>query len=483
MAGLAVSLLCLIRVWYLVMHPDLAITNVPDDAFYYMKLAQNRLALGSWTFDGTAQTSGFHLLHAYLLVAMDFIFRPAAQDWLFVLKVVGTTASLCLGLAASLVVRSVQLTFGCSGWWALPVFVSPMAMNLSSFVMESHLVVLAAAAVWFFAGSPSRPNRLGSLGLIGLGVLAALTRSDFVVLLGVMWLVAAVFWRRDSGLRLRRVSLILGAALVGFGLTVTHTYLISHTLFQTSVSTKFRWTTSSWGGASTVFAAVSACFVLLFGLSLAYVVVKARRRVSADLLAEPISAAAWLSLLAYCAVYAWSAAGLQPWYSASVVVPAALLLAAIGGTLTTRWDRFGALLVAVVSIFALTSLTASIWPHQLGILRASQRLSEYPQVQHIGSWNAGILGVTSGITVTNLDGLVNDDAAAAGARGDILGYLRQRGIDYVVDHPATISTYQSGQGNGQLGRCMEPVAELNEPTEPLFQGEPVTLFRVLPGCS
>ena len=40
---------------------------VPDDAFYYLKMAQNKAFLGIWSFDGINTSTGFHLLYGYLL--------------------------------------------------------------------------------------------------------------------------------------------------------------------------------------------------------------------------------------------------------------------------------------------------------------------------------------------------------------------------------------------------------------------------------
>ena len=58
---------------------------LPDDAFYYLVLADNRDALGSWTFDdGTTLTSGFHplfaLLHSWLAGARRSLAGSALRD-------------------------------------------------------------------------------------------------------------------------------------------------------------------------------------------------------------------------------------------------------------------------------------------------------------------------------------------------------------------------------------------------------------------
>jgi len=119
--GALVCVAGLVRVWYLVGRPETAIGVVPDDAFYYLKLAHNRAELGWWTFDGVSPTSGFHLLHAYLLAGMDTIPGYRGDDWLSAFVLVGVLASVCLGAAAALTVLTAQRAFGSRcGWWVGP---------------------------------------------------------------------------------------------------------------------------------------------------------------------------------------------------------------------------------------------------------------------------------------------------------------------------------------------------------------------------
>src|SRR5882672_11990704 len=52
---------------------------VPDDAFYYLVLAKHFAQLGRWTFDGTTNTTGFHLLHPYGLALVYKLLAPGKQ--------------------------------------------------------------------------------------------------------------------------------------------------------------------------------------------------------------------------------------------------------------------------------------------------------------------------------------------------------------------------------------------------------------------
>lgn len=480
--GLLVGAVCLARVAYLLSRPELAITMVPDDAFYYLKLAQNRVLTGTWTFDGTSVTTGFHLLHAYLLALANLVFRPAAQDWLFMLGVVGAFASVCLGLAAGLTCRAAQrVAGGPAGWWTLPVFLSLPVVQSATLLMESHLVVLGAAAVVHLVSVRPRLTPLHAAGCVAIGLLAGLTRSDFALLPLLLWVTSLLLRHRDGSPRAAPSGLVFLGSVLAFGVTLWHSYLVSGEFLQSSVRTKLRWSVE---GDAAVTRLVGPVYIALFLLVLGYVALVVRRRGTPRLLAEPVALACVLAVVGYSGVYATVGQGVQDWYIAPLVVPVAMTLAAVGGRLDVRPARplVAALTVASVA-FTVVQFNRQLWPWQLGMLHAAERLRDDDSIHHVGSWNAGILGVVSGKVVTNLDGLVDDGAAEAGARGDILGYLRQRGIGYLVDHADAVARPESGQADGRLVACAQAVAVLSEAGDRPSPGSgPVTLFRLRPDC-
>lgn len=478
--GLLVTAVCLVRVAYLVARPDVAITVVPDDAFYYLQLAHNRVQLGAWTFDGAAQTSGFHLLHAYLLALLDLVLGDAGRNWLLMLGVVGTFASFALGLAAALLVRAGRQVNGDhAGWWAVVVLASAPVVITSTMLMESHLVILGAAAVLAVVADPGRPTGWRAAGILVVGMLAALTRSDFVILPGILWLTCLATWRADQD-RARRATLVLVGSLAGFGLTVLHTFLISGTLLQTSVLTKLRWSSTvglTWGE---ILAIWNVMLLVVVG---AFVLVVVRRPDSLRLFREPIGLACLFSLLAYGVVYGLAKRGFQVWYGASMVVPLAFFFTMVGGVVRPRWSRAVAAVLVVASVLSsLLSLGTQQWPWQLGMLHAAERLREDLSIDHVGAWNAGILAIVSGKTVTNLDGLVDDRAAEANAEGRLFDYVRERGIEDIVDHADALEAPGDEQPDPRLQRCVRQVAVLSDPGDPRSGSGPVTLFRLVPGC-
>lgn len=116
----------LIRVFYFYISDDKQLISViPDDAFYYLVLAQNRVEYGFWTFDGTAPASGFHLLYAYSLSAIYALFGKL--DWRTLYLTVGIMASSVIAIACYLMLRVIQEVIGKDGLpWGLAAFFHAM---------------------------------------------------------------------------------------------------------------------------------------------------------------------------------------------------------------------------------------------------------------------------------------------------------------------------------------------------------------------
>lgn len=76
----------------------------------------------------------------------------------------------------------------------------------------------------------------------------------------------------------------------------------------------------------------------------------------------------------------------------------------------------------------------------------------------IGSFNSGIIGYYSDRTVVNLDGVVNNEAAAAIRINQLLRHIRQMNIEYVVDFDIGIQRYRPFMG-GTIEDSLELIHE------------------------
>lgn len=483
-SGGAVAAAGLARTAYLRTNLDLAITDIPDDAFYYLKLASNFAHSGQWSFDGTAPTSGFHLLHAYLLAFASPILGDRALDWPYMLIVVGAFASLCMGFATTLLVRVAQRVYPeAAAWWVVPVMLTPVAVNAATMLMESHLVVLAGAIVFYAITGTAQPRWTTGFGLIMLGFLTALSRLDFALLPGVAW-VAFRVRARVQPVNARRADLVFAGTLAGFAVTLAHTWAVSGTLLPTSATAKLSW---SLAKPVQFLVALQVLDIVLIALLLALAVSGTRRGRASWFHDTPVTLASVLGLLGYAAFYGTATSGAQKWYLTSMLVPAALLLAAIGGQVAQRAGRLVTTIVAsalAVGCLALSVVgsAAPIWPWQIGMLHAAQEVGADPSIERVGAWNAGIMSVVSGKPVTNLDGLVDDRAAAAGRAGALFDYLRARNIDHLADAESIVKVDEAGAVDPRVARCYVKVWRLSGDSDPNTAGGPVWLFAYQPGC-
>jgi len=350
---------------------------------------------------------------------------------------------------------------------------------LSTMMMESHLVILAAAATLYAVSRTDVPSTAGQAGLVALGFVSSTTRSDFVLFPLLLWAGMALH-RRTVATGYRRASLLLAGSLAGVAFTAAHTLMVSGTLLQSSVRTKLAW---AQGGSAGVWGLITLLNVAVFVMVAVYAVMTRRRPPSVTLLSNPLTLACLLTIIGYGAAYALAGKGLQPWYAASLMVPLAFVSCAIGARLPGRHPHIVGL-VATLAALALTAgqLGQQLWPWQAGMMHAAERLQTMPGIDHVGSWNAGILGVLSGIQVTNLDGLVDDEAARANQQNRLLEYLQQRRIDYVVDHADAPAHPEGNHPDERLLRCLEPIRTLGNASDPFSGTGPVTLFRLRPRC-
>ena len=171
--------------------------TVPDDAFYYFKIAQNISAGQGSVFSPGEPTNGYHPLWMVVLVVVHFVTRPSPET--FVLESLLVAAALNL-LAATLLCRLLA-TFGFSeaqsGFGALLYLTLPWTVNLTLSGLETPLYFvclfgfLLAAQRCFDAHAPLRERHGVVLGLAaGLLMLA---RTD-----GLLF-TARCFWRSSTG--------------------------------------------------------------------------------------------------------------------------------------------------------------------------------------------------------------------------------------------------------------------------------------------
>lgn len=500
--AVATTILGLSRTVYFAHSPDtVLITILPDDAFYYIQIALNRVTTGLWSFDGVAPTTGFHFLYAAALAAIQAL-RPGI-DWRQLFLIIGLTATVFYGLSTYLVVRSADRLWGHSvaPLAALP-FLTRISLSQVTTMMESWLVIFFAASTLYAVINNARLDRQRVLLLVLTGFLGSLSRTDYGLLPLSLFVCLSVLAKVQPGFhayRTRSLLVILGMA-AGILFSFARDYLSVGHVFQASAEVKHHWSSLaghsalvpyrligssglpglSWFGKWDGFCILTILLLggTIWGMRLGW----HKRRP----LACTLHNACLLTLFGYVLFYRHNSQALQFWYVANFLAPMGIIWASLG-TLVARRRRLvwgsGTLIAAV--IVGASTLFRVHWPHQVGMMHAGHRLRNHGSGATYGAWNAGIIAFFSKAPVHNLDGLTNDRAVPFIKSNALFDFIKENHISYLVDYAVMLdsSSYRNrgGYADERATRCVVPQGTLDGDA-PAFEGTHVVLYKVDANC-
>jgi len=493
----------------------LQVQYTPDDAYYYLVLAQNLLRWRTWTFDGGhSSTSGFHPLLAYLLALVYAVARPSSAEFVrysLALGSIATAAALSIAWGVGLKLRRPSLMI------VLAVLLTSGNVVLNSVSgMEWSLVLLLALLYWmqFLPHRAPRTTAWDHALVFTLGLLGSLARSDFGLLAGSLWVACLAVWLKtkstEIGQTTRHAFWGLVGASVGLLLVLGQNYTITGGFLQSSARMKAYWMevygSAHWRAIRTMMglfnliplrSTSAGVRLLLYGLVLVLGLAVAWRAWRKSALVGPRPGEQALVLLGASivqlvgSVILYSRSGSIPqWYTANAIVPIAILLVAafryLDSLLPNRifaWCASGILLpIVILNVAGLYPIGGdhAPMPHQQIMLRAGRDLAQRELDGRVGSWNAGIISYYQGGTVVNLDGLVNDGIYPWVVRNDLSGYLTEHRIRYVIDFENVFVDPERQRRGGYEG--VDLLKRL-QPVKVYDQGEyywkRLTLYRVL----
>jgi len=503
-------LVCLIevaRIAFLARLPDGALVqNIPDDAFYYLQAARNFCRLGRWTFDGVAPSSGFHLLWGYVLAAL---FRVHIGASLHVLFLVGSILqSLGLALAAFFLTKTAERFAGPGAWGGvLLVFLSGISLLQGTWMMESSFAILSGAVIFYFIARVDLQVTAAILmSVLFLGILASLARSDSGLL--ALWLLIGHVFLWKFGISNRKMMLaastLLLGTLLGVGMVLFHTHLVSGQWSQASAQEKFFWSTvtgrsltqpvhifllffnplinSIWAKRHP--SGIGYLRLLELALTAAGLVMMIRTRRRPETLAFAL--VSLLTILSYCFFYRYDSAAVQPWYVGNFQAPAALLT---GIGLAWFFQRYPCAMTSALAMICLCSITCSFrasFPWQETMWRAGIFLHSHQDMRPVGSWNSGIMGYFADDGVVNMDGLMNDTVLSYTKRGDLATYFSQRKIRYIFESPQIWDAdmaKRGGYGDGILQHCIRRSEDpFPDDRYNFFAGSHIRIYEVNVDC-
>jgi hypothetical protein len=456
--AIGLSTLAIAHFFYIVTRPKRVLIGfVPDDAFFELQIARHFLATGKWSFDGSlTTTTGFHLLNVYLMSLFPRLFD---SPWLAV------KFWMSAGLLCSIGAIVVTTTFVARRFrppaqlLVVLLFCAPAFLSQSLSILEYPYVVLVASLyVSAVFREPDSYDKRQTICVVLLGIVGSLARSDFGGLPLMIFVACACFGMASGVWRyLFRSIAGLAGAIVGLGTVFVHNYLFSRQLLSGSVKAKALWATrvgyrlrpSIEIALDTLGRTRKLSLLVVLGVTAVILVGWLHRRAAnrLELKSPTLLHDDLLFMLAgsgaialYVIVYG-ADGGIQPWYTASFVIPFVLVLAPLFGFLES--DAFAqgcaAIGIAILCARNLPQAFQPLWPYQYNVLAMSDYLREHPVEGQIGSWNAGILGYFLDGGIVNLDGVMNDQIYPYVLDNRLIAYLDATNVKYVADYPNLIN--------------------------------------------
>ena len=483
--------------------PPERVQFVPDDAYYYLALARNFVNQGQWSFDsGVSVTTGFHPLHAYALAAVYSLTHATTErfvDYGLMLSFLAAVPAFLLAMLFS--VRAGRLLIGL----VLLLFVlsKNVSLNTVSAMEWSWVVSLSAFYCLAFWRLWRVPSMTTFAAIIVVAFLGSLARTDFGLLPAALAAAALPSVRRPAG-RVRFAGAVAGLAAACFGVACTlgHNYAVSGQFLQSSARMKLLWLGACGpspvpiaGRVLTLFGSASWPTVLLASIVILGALIYGTcrfmgvwcsadrdNRADSDPDQVAIHAVLWFgslaTLTAYIVFYSFNPAGMQPWYTAGLIVPLLLFLSLPFSKIRVTHPLHLAVLTVLLVLVARQSALASVlratppWPHQVSMLHAGLFLQKLELAGKCGSWNAGIIGYYEGGHVVNLDGLVNNDIFQYAKENKLGVYIDERRIVRIVDFAYVLEDAEMRRRGGVRGSGISPPSDAREAVRQSYRGNP-----------
>jgi hypothetical protein len=471
------------------------VAYVPDDAFYYLVLARNKVQFGVWTFDGLGPATGFHLLHGYVLFLIYKFFGEISFDSLFLLVTFCSSVTIVISwVTISFFSISRVRLHPVAILGLLVPFLSPAVLAQGTSMMESWLVILMGSALLlFFNCGPSNTSKVRLPGQLTLaffiGLLGSFARSDFGLfpasLVLSSWLIRIV----SRSYRQRNLEMALIGAVAGVLMVSVHHFSVSGEFAQASARVKLYWTEvigadfgpiiglslhMFWSAFPGLAFHLKSFLVAAFGFRITQALMRIREKsfqvsfrqsVILNLLLGSL-----LCIFGYVLLYRYNSQALQNWYSSVLVVPSALIIGIAWSFIFGRYlILLGVYLIFNAYTFALGQQSVRLWPNQVSQYRAALEIkTDFSSGELIGAWNAGVLSFFSEKYVINLDGLVNDRLVPFIKKNELVDFLKQERITRIVDFGEMFLNEnlrrRGGYLDSRVDRCIAFEKEIGVPS-------------------
>lgn len=424
---------------------------MPDDAFYYLAIAQNWAKGFPSTFDRIEATNGYHPLWQWLLILPAWGIR--SPEWFARFSAILSMA--LIAASAMLMKRTLQNFENRDAWFALlwcPLLLFPAMIH--GMEMPFAIMVLSLFILRVSCTQPSTRSMLLTGVVSSALVLARLDMLPFVFC-GAF----AILMRQPSLMRIRSTCVLLGPALISLALFFIGNKVIFGTWTPISAATKLA--RSGWLSLD-----IPYCF--LMGIALLSVPLWTGTLIRR----HPLSWVAAGTLIYLALIFLRGGLETWDWYFAAPAALIGVVLPCLTSTVTPR--RGCATLTALFLCTTIATVAdVSTRENKFAFYHdRSMMLAEYPQDMFtFAASDVGVLGYFSRQQWINLDGLTAGTGFHASLRDNRFAeYLRNAGLNAVIDvnqapFPERLSL-QSWTGLDGISRSVHvtvtPWFELNE---------------------
>lgn len=438
----------------------LLVNFLPDDAFYYFKVAEHVLGGHGSTFDGVHFTNGYHPLWLLMLLPVFAFFGNApslaplyAVLTLGIMLYAATTWVLYVIIARYTQQATVK---------ALALFVwvgNPFLWYEFLNGLETDLMLfLLSVFIWGAIHVEKNPSwRVWAL-LGALGGLLTLARLDAIFYPALFF--SYIFFRAPRAYFVRILS--AGIAFMGvvspwflWNMYASGMFLTSASVTSTMVNHHLTFADNGAGlltllkaivyfthqGLSLISTQTGAFALLVFvcGMGCALVL---RERMYEKITWRTIPPA-WIMFGGFVLMFIANASvrwSMRSWYFIAFSVFLTLALGYVFETL--RVHLRAPRLFAIMFVFLFIPSVVIAWHEELrereAPARDMQAAAEWgntwlPRGSVIGVFNSGVQSYFSVHRVVNLDGLINNSASEAMQRRELWRYIEDEKIDFIID--------------------------------------------------
>ena len=496
---------CTYRIFYSYsLGEEFIITLIPDDAYYYLKIAENKIYKNIWSFDGFNSSSGFHFLYAYICYFILLITDLEFLNLFFLLSflsVILMTFSLFFTLLFSKKFISKD-TYIVS---AIPFFYS-ISFNQTTFMVESPYVIFFLILNLYTIFSNNNLTLNKTIILILCGILGSLARTDFggfTLILFIVFFISNFF--KNNFIALNSFLSLIGST-IGLLFTLLNNYMSTGEFLQSSSKIKYFWSSFSNHSIDPILSLFNNLiffstnnkinFLLILFLFICLIVtlydifVKKRFFENITLLLITLI----LIIIFYIKFYSYNSGAIQPWYIVYFIIPIAISYPILLNNLIfkikilSKYTKFVinlGFIFTLIIIFIFQNNFNELWVHQKYSLEVSKKIKNKINNEKVGSWNAGIFSYFSKKKIINIDGLVNNEVTKYIVDGEILNYLIQNKIYYILDSDYMFFEKnlqdRGGYSDKKFVNCLKKIHSFKTDYT-MWKNENISIYRLKNEC-